>query len=241
MTEHQTEIRRVHEQIDRHGYAVTTDEGIGFSTVARKHIASVYFTDEVLSVESDPNTFPPDRLRARDVLRYTWPGSSQTPLLAECDDVSLTTPAGLAGEHPHGRRRTYSRVDCLADPLFTTLITKQLSLTSPSDRQQRGTFSVNLLRTHTDVVKSLHQDGEQYVIIYVVDKDAEGGETSLHSLESPHEKLFAADLRPGEMLIFRDAEFLHTASPIRPTADGNLARRDVLICTVDYPETHPLG
>jgi hypothetical protein len=235
------EIRRVHRQIDRYGYAVTTDEEIGFSAVARKHIASVYFTDEVLSVESDPSTFPPNRLRARDVLRYTWPGSAQWPLLAKFDDVSLTTPIGLAGEHPHGKRRTYSRVDCLADPLFATLIEKQLSLTAPPDRQKRGTFSVNLLRTHTDVVKSLHQDGEQYVIIYVVDRDAEGGETSLHSLGSPHKKVFAAELRPGEMLIFRDAEFLHTASPIRPAAGNNLARRDVLICTVDYPETHPLA
>lgn len=229
----ESEIRRIHERLGRHGYAVTTDDRIGFSEVARKHIATTYFTDEVLSVESDPDTFPPDRLRARDVLRYAWPEAAAAPRFEEDDDIGITTPAGLIGEHPHGKRRVYGRVECLADPLFATLVEKGLGLTVPADRQEQGIFSVDLLRTHTDVVKGLHQDGKQYVIIYVVDKDATGGETSLHSLESPHEKVFGVELRVGDMLVFRDADFLHTVSPIQPVAGASMARRDVLICTVD--------
>jgi hypothetical protein len=44
-------------------------------------------------------------------------------------------------------------------------------------------------------------------------------------------------LNPGELLIFKDILFAHRATPLKPAPDG-IAMRDVIVFTVDYPETY---
>jgi hypothetical protein len=46
-------------------------------------------------------------------------------------------------------------------------------------------------------------------------------------------------LQPGEFVIFDDSRFKHSASPL-VNPPGGEARRDVLVCTVNYADTYPL-
>jgi hypothetical protein len=44
-------------------------------------------------------------------------------------------------------------------------------------------------------------------------------------------------LNPGDIIIFEDKRFKHGATPLVKT-DGGQARRDALVCTVDYTSTY---
>ena len=44
-------------------------------------------------------------------------------------------------------------------------------------------------------------------------------------------------LNPGELMIFEDRRFKHGATPLTPPPGGR-AKRDVLVCTVDFPTTY---
>lgn len=221
-------VQAMRDQLAACGYATTTDVELGLPADLREHLVASYFTPDVL--RNDIPDIPADRERARDVIRYAWTDDALT--LAENDSITLGARGNLPG------RREYSRVRLLDDPAAAVLIERALSLVPAAERRPRGTFGVNLFRTHTNVVTGPHQDGEEFILIYVLDKCGSGAETTLYS-QADESIVFKDVLEPGELIIFRDRDFLHTASPITPPASSREgARRDVLVCTVDYPSTY---
>lgn len=221
-------VRAVRDQLAEFGYATTTDEALGLPAGLREHLVSRYFVPGVL--RNDIPDIPADRERARDVVRYGW--DDDCLHLAENDSITLGASVNLPGG------REYSRVRLLDDPAATAMIDRMLSLVPVAERRLRGTFGINLFRTHTNVVTGPHQDGEEFILIYVLDKCGSGAETTLYR-QGDEAIVFKDVLEPGDLIIFRDRDFLHTASPITPPFAGiQSARRDVLVCTVDYPSTY---
>ena len=64
-----------------------------------------------------------------------------------------------------------------------------------------------------------------------------GAESYLYNSDNPEKRIFFGTLRPGEILIFKDSDFLHGATPLAPWANQS-TRRDAMVCTVDYPSTY---
>lgn len=223
-----TALRLARKQLDHDGYMLAADRELGLPDGLRAHIHRTYFNKRYLRTYDFD--IPSDRERARDVIRYEWDVDHVT--LAEHDTVAIEG----RGDQPW--RRDFERVELLADPLFTSWIATVLSLVPEQHRHARGTFGVNLFRTHTDVVTKSHQDGEEYILIYVLERVGSGAESVLYRGDSTtiahHSRL-----EPGDMIMFRDADFFHTATPLVPPAEGP-AHRDVLVCTVNYPHTYPL-
>jgi len=223
-------VDKVHGQLTEAGYAVIAESEIGLPPEIRSHIADEYFNDRVLrKYEED---LPADRERARDVIRYDWNG--EFPTLTEHDTIALDDRGDWREQ-----RREFHRTPLLGDPLFAAWISMAVSLVPPERRQRRGTFGVNLFRTHTNVVTKPHQDGEEYIYVYVVGKVGTGAETRLYGLESDSDVIFRGTLAPGDLIVFRDDRFRHGVTPLVPPADGE-ACRDALICTINYPHTYPL-
>lgn len=215
------------------GYAVTSDRAIGLPEGHRENFSLRYYNPETL--HHDDGDFPVDRERARDVIRYRW--SDDAVALEPFDRITITDRAGIDGEREHWR------VHLLKDPEAEKLIHKILELVPPERRQADGTLGVNLFRTFTNVVTKPHHDDEEYVIIYVIDRIGNGAETYLYDPDLVHdgqelpEPVLRQQLNPGDIIIFKDKTFKHGATPlIRPP--GGTARRDALVCTVDYRTTY---
>jgi hypothetical protein len=216
------------------GCAFAAEEKIGLSGEFRESFLETYFNDEVL--RHDPGDWPVDRMRARDVIGYEWRDDGLH--LREHETVTITDRAAIPGKREH------ERVWLLDDPDGEKLVRAFLSLVPPDRRQRDGTFGINLFRTFTNVVTKPHRDGEEFVILYVLDRIGGGAESHLYAAGDDATGLYAAikpvlshQLNPGEILIFDDERFIHDASPLEPLTDGT-AQRDVLVCTVDYQSTY---
>jgi hypothetical protein len=216
------------------GYALMDDREVGLTEKFRATFLQKYFNDNVL--RHDDGDWPVDRKRARDVIRYQW--SDNGLHLWEHETISLTDRSGIPGKRDH------SRVMLLADPWVGKLVYAFLSLMPPSRRQCDGTFSINLFRTLTNVVTSPHHDGEEFTILYVLDRIGEGAESYLYlpddvrlAGQSDTEPVLKQQLNPGQMLIFDDRLFLHWTTPLVPPPSGR-AKRDTLVCTIDYRSTY---
>jgi hypothetical protein len=208
------------------GFAVLDDRALGMVDAFREKFHQTYFTDEHLrSYEQD---MPADRLRARDVLRYDWLGGRVT--LSSYPDIAIE------GRGEHAGRREFERTDLSGDAHFRDWVKAVLNVVPVSQRQDRGTFGVNLFRTRSKVVSRPHQDGEEFIVVYVVDKKCAGGETRLH--DGSDNIVFQGVLEPGQLIIFKDSDFLHSVTELQPI-DGE-SHRDALVCTVNYPDTYPL-
>jgi len=225
--QHVTAQERVRRELTTHGYAVVSDTELGLDPDIRRHIVENYFTEKVL--ESDLPAVHRDRDRARDVIRYAWDGDHLE--VREHDRIDIVDRSGYSGS------RTPKRVELLREGYMETWIRQMLELIPPHLRQSEGTFGVNFMRTRTTVVSGPHHDDEEYVIVYVAGKSGEGAETTLHDVDDPAEVVHRVTLAPGDLIIFRDAGYLHNASPLT----GGHAQRDALVCTVNYPGTYPLG
>jgi hypothetical protein len=223
-------LRRVREDLAKHHFAFVTDAELGLPVELRSHIAARFFTDEVL--EGDHPAVHQDRDRARDVIRYTWSRDGLT--LKEHDEVEIRDRSGFAGT------RSVTRVWLLDDPHMRTWIETVLALVPSHLRQEDGTFGVNFFRTRNTVVAGPHQDDEEYVLVYVVDKCGGGAESTLHNVADPEEIIYKVTLEPGDLLIFRDDTFLHSVSPLTATGSAP-TRRDAIVCTVNYPDTYALS
>jgi hypothetical protein len=195
----------------------------------RPHVSRRYFNDLVL--DGDHPAVHKDRDRARDVIRYSW--SSDRLVLREHDAVEIRNRSGFVGS------RNVARVMLLTDPLMATWVSTALAVVPPHLRQEEGTFGVNFLRTRTMVVSGPHQDEEEYVLVYVVDKHGGGAETTLHNVADPERVAYRVTLEPGDFLIFRDSTFLHNVSPLT-AVDSSPTRRDAMVCTVNYRDTYEL-
>jgi hypothetical protein len=223
----QAALERVRQELTERGYAVVSDTDLGLDPEIRRLIVQNYFTEKVL--ESDHPAVHRDRDRARDVIRYAWDGPHLT--VAEHDRIDINNRSGFAGS------RTPNRVQLLDEVPMQAWVRTMLELIPPDERQPRGTFGVNFMRTRTTVVSGPHHDDEEYVFVYVADKHGEGAETTLHDVGDPEKIVFRVTLAPGDLIVFRDRDYLHNASPLL----GGTAQRDALVCTVNYPDTYPLG
>jgi hypothetical protein len=218
----------------RDGYAVTKDRSVGLPGNFREYFSTTYFNPETL--HHDAGDRPIDRLRARDVIRYQWRGDQLD--VRRHDTITITDRADIPGEREH------TRVELTQDPEAVKLIRAFLQLVPEGRRQADGTFGVNLFRTFTDVVTKPHHDDEEFIIIYVLDRVGGGAETRLYDpadvtkdgqvIGAPALK---QQLNPGDLIIFEDRRYKHDASPlIRLPGEG--AKRDALVCTIDYHGTY---
>ena len=228
------ELRRVHENLLQHGYAVTSDEAIGLPEKFRENFAQTYFVDGV--IRHDEGDYPIDRKRARDVVHYWWHGDKVR--LEEYETITITDRAGIKGKRDH------ARVELLADPQAREFVETLLRFMPFPLRKPEGTFGVNLFRTFTNVVSKPHRDHEEFVYIYVLDRVGEGARTHLYTPESVTEdgRVTAApildqQLQPGDIIVFDDKRYKHDASPLESPLGGQ-AMRDALICTIDSDETY---
>jgi 2-oxoglutarate-Fe(II)-dependent dioxygenase family protein len=220
-------VQQVRERIFVHGFAKATDRQVGLPGDFSERLAETYFNDSVL--RSDVPDLPVDRKRARDVIYYERDGSRLH--LSENEDILIKNRGDIPGERRH------SRVLLLQDDYARAWVTACLSLIPAVSRRDRGTFGVNLFRTYTNVVTRPHKDNEEFIIIYVLKKIGSGAKSYLYSSDNPEKRIFFETLQPGEILIFKDSDFLHGATPLKPPA-GQSAQRDALVCTVDYPTTY---
>jgi 2-oxoglutarate-Fe(II)-dependent dioxygenase family protein len=223
-------LDRIWEELSKQDHAVAGDAELGLGPEVRPHILRTYFTARIL--ENDHPAVHRDRDRARDVIRYRWSGDRLH--LREHDVTEIRDRSGVPGPRAH------ARVLVLSDPVMTEWVRTVLALIPPHLRQDEGTFGVNFLRTRTTVVSGPHHDQEEYVVVYVADKRGSGAETTLHSVDDPAKIVHRVTLAPGQMIVFRDAAFLHDASPLIGAA-GRPAQRDAVVCTVNYRDTYDLG
>jgi hypothetical protein len=213
--------------LNKIGYALTTDESIGLPPKYSVNFRNSYFTDSIL--RRDEGDWPIDRKRARDVIHYQWDDDGQL-VLREHDSITLVDRADIEGVRDH------ARVRLLDDPEGRNLVARLLSLVPPERRRAHCTFGVNLFRTFTDVVTKPHKDDEEFIIIYVLNRDGDGAETRLYDAKTEpgcSEPVLTQQLNPGDLIIFEDNLFFHEATPLI-SPPGGTAMRDALICTVDY-------
>ena len=228
------ELRRVHEEVTRYGFALTTESDIGLPVKCGKNLQGTYFNSGQL--RHDEGDRPHDRERARDVIYYEWNDGKLT--LEEYETIAIWDRSEIEGE------RIHTRIELLQDPQAKGLIETFLSLVPEDRRRPQGTFGVNLFRTHTDVVSKPHQDEEEFIILYVLDREGDGAESYLYKYdkesmgtEEVGEQVLWQQLNPGDLMIFEDRRFKHGATPLT-SPPGGRAKRDVLVCTVDFPTTY---
>jgi hypothetical protein len=229
----QITLQEARHTLKRAGYVLIPDSNakLGFSPKFREHLLASYFNNGKLKLESY-DVYPPDRERARDVVRYHWDGVNLR--LEEHDTVAIN------GRSYASLKRDYPRVEILADPVFRDWVKAALALVPFEERQAAGTFGINLFRTHSNVVSGPHQDDEEFAFLYVIDKVGGGAETGLYEKGSTV-PFYSHTLKPGELIVFDDRRFLHSTSSLNPAPDGGAPHRDVVVCTVNKPETYPLG
>ena len=216
------------------GYAITDEASLGLPATFRETFSRAYFNDWTL--RHDEGDWPADRERARDVIFYRW--QEDILELYEFDTITIIDRASIAG------RRDHARVLLTQDQLARQLVRALLMMVPPYRRQGEGTFGVNLFRTYTNVVTAPHHEHEQFVITYVVDRIGEGAETYLYYPEDVREDgkitgdpILRQRLTPGQLIIFEDEMYKHGATPLHPSP-GGMARRDAVVCTVDYHDTY---
>lgn len=228
-----TVFDRIWKGLDTHGYALASDYEFGWDDQFRKHLLYRYFDGGEL--RCDKPDVPADRERARDVVRYHWrheEGQRDQLELRAHDTIAIIDRGNQPGT------REYHRVQTLDDPRFAEWLRMVPQLVPPHRRRARGTFGVNLLRTHTLVVTGPHRDHEEFIVTYVVDRRGGGAMSQLHDPDSMS-VIFQRRLEPGDLLIFQDDRFLHSVTPLIAPPHGS-ARRDALVCTVDYPGSYAL-
>lgn len=244
-------LSEIQDQLRRENYVVLRDQDLGFGLEFRNHLLTHYFNTDIVRKHKDD--VPHDRERARDVARVAF--LPQPGLYVTNDDAILPVPAGLyLSRHPHtdvGLRRKsnishrpeYSRVESLQDLSLTRFLAALNNLVPPEDHPPTTTMGVNFFRTYTDVVATPHQDEENYIFVYVVDKVGYGARTRLYRRyyqtegfkSTPHTSVI---LEPGMMIVFKDSDFQHFTSQLFPLPTGQV-RRDVMVCTLNYASSHP--
>lgn len=229
--------------VAKRGYALIDDQAIGLPEKFRTNFHQTYFND--FTIRHDEGDWPVDRKRARDVIRY-WSRDEYFDV-AEHETITITDRADIDGKRDH------RRIEFLQDREAQDMVGAFLSLVPRHLLAPDSTFGVNLFRTFTDVVTKPHRDKERFVILYVLDRVGEGGTSYLYRPEAVPDDYRPEDipdegeavvepvlwhqLNPGQILIFDDERFLHGATPLK-APPGETARRDVVVCTIDYRGTY---
>lgn len=226
------EILRIQKSLREEGYARTSDAALELPSCIREYFATLFFTEKMLGSELPYEKLPQDRKRSRDVVEYRRkPGS----MILNEYPITAQPPVPEADIHVP---REYQRFYALEDQHLVTWAGNFLSMIPIGEQQDHGTMCINLVRTRSKVSPYKHQDNEQFIYIYVVAREAGGGVTSLHPIDNPEKTVLAAQLQPGEYLIFRDSDFLHDATPLEPRFEGDKPYRDVIISLMHYPNSY---
>jgi hypothetical protein len=229
-------LHRVHEDVAQQGFALTNEQDIGLPVKCAKNLQRAYFDGGQL--RHDAGDYPKDRERARDVVMYEWNNGELT--LEEHDTIAIRDRSGIKGE------RIHKRIELLQDGQAREVIETFLRLVPEDRRQPRGTFGINLFRTHTDVVTKPHRDKEEFIFLYVLNREGDGAESYLYEddglppgFPENADPILHQQLNSGDLMIFEDCRFKHGATELTPPRGGQ-ATRDVLVCTVDFPTTYLL-
>lgn len=177
---------------------------------------------EAFSSALSPDPRAAGKLHARDVVTY-----APVEQLAEAESIAFTTQRGEVIDDFSRFRLLdwYAGADVAGDIVW--------DLVPAEDQRQSGEVSADYFRYTTPAASApLHQDGfGDYVVIWVLGRTGAGGESILVRKAGGQPVLNRA-LEPGEVLIFRDADFLHGVGPMRT------GTRDVIIFITIKPERY---
>lgn len=194
---------RVHEDVLRQGWALTTATEMGLDTAG---------TRGALAPALVPDPRGPGTLHARDVVRYERDGAVLA--VAECESIA------------HGGAGGFSRCWLIRENGGGgDLVPRTVLQMVPAPlRRPAGRLSADLFRYVPGAGSQARQDRSgDMAVIWVLGREGDGGESFL--LTPGREDVFRRSLLPGEMLIFRDEMFLHGVTAMR----GDGAFRDALI------------
>ncbi len=208
-----------HDDLRAQGWTLTSDAELGLPGL-HKVIHPAVFVPEVLVPRPDAGGPVPDRYRIKDMAHYRWEDGSV--VLREVTEDRYARVDDRPG---------VPRFRFFAVPGARDLAAALLGLIPPEMRHGSGTFGTHAFRSFNDVVNSPHRDGFEYGITYVIDRIGEGAVSYLYR---DGREVLSHQLQPGEILLFRDADFLHGATPL----EGEPRRRDALIMQMDAPEDH---
>lgn len=206
------------------GYVHLNETELGLPAGAHQWFGANYFR----FLEADLPEVSKTRLRARDSIMYGR--FEDSVILHPANDVTIRNYTN------HAMDRNYKRLSMIGDPLAESMVRNLLDIIPPEDRQLAGSFSVNFFRTREKVVNTRHQDGEDYIVIYVCKLEGEIPVTELTKDRDGKDVVYAGKIKPGEIFIFKDERFFHYTADI-----GNTAFRDALIMTIDRPTNGYLG
>lgn len=179
-----TVLDRVHTNLRRQGYALTTGAELGLPR-----------PDEFLAafeerLEQDPRAA--EKKHARDVVQYD--GMS----LRECDSIAFITDSGQVVDD-------FSRFRLLD---FPGVAGKFLSLVPSELARSSGGMSADYFSYSMGAQVGAHRDGfGDFIIIWVLYRDGSGCENFL--VRDSGEPVLSRVLAGDEVLIFRDELFLH--------------------------------
>jgi len=217
------DYERAHADMRERGFTLTSEDELGFPGLRFAILAEI-FRPDVLIPAGDSSGPVPDRWRAKDFLHYEWGPDGQACTLRETSDDRFAR-LGVPG-------RPAPRLHWMNVPGGAQMAAAQLALIPPGARHERGTWGVHAFRSFSDVVNARHQDGFEYGITYVLDRVGEGAVSYLYTYPGD-EQVLDRQLQPGEILLFRDRDFTHGATPL----EGTTAKfRDALVIQFDAPE-----
>jgi|GEM_PF-2270456 len=242
------DLNKVREQLALKHFAILDDEILGeFGTIFRTHLLDGYFNNPSV-VRAHEHDVPRDRKRARAVARVAFLDSGT--IISGQDIIYLTQPGVYLGEHTTNavhhnpdpaiiRPKEYSKIEIFKDPWLLQFISHLNELIPEQERALTTTFGINAFRTHSDVVSKPHQDGVNYVVVYVVDIKGNTPRTRLYPIDhisgTPNERpKISKQLQPGQLIIFKDSQYRHYTSALTSYTSED-PQRDVMVFTADYP------
>lgn len=188
----------------------------------RLEILKHCYRPEVLPPVGDTRGPVKDRYRAKDMCIYRRRGDT-TEILPVTDDSLMQLGTGE-------NARTAAHAPFFKIPGCSELVKWLLALIPEEDRHSEGTWGVHTFRSFSNVVDGPHQDGFEYGGVYVLDLIGTGARSYLRRINGGQELDY--QLQPGQILLFKDSEFLHGATAL----EGNPCRRDALVIQFDAPE-----
>jgi hypothetical protein len=211
-------------ELSSRGYIILPESKHGFGDKFRSYLLSTYFDS---GLQRDYLSGHENRERLRAAVVYSW-ADGNTLLLRDHADAAILDQGGIAGQ------RRYRQVSVGEDEFLMRWVAMVLSIVPPNERQRLGSFGINFLRTRGKVVNAPHQENAQFAVVYVISRQGVGAETRLsRSPEPDAESVLKATLLPGDLIVFRDADYWHYVSPLTAKPGVEL-RRDALVCTIDY-------
>lgn len=134
--------------------------------------------------------------------------------------------------------REYEEVDdlLLENETFTKMCQEFLDRT---DLSEKDVIEVHQIRFHcrknakAPAPEGVHQDGFDYIGIYVVESDNhKGGEVLLFENKTD-DPFFSKAFEPGEFVVLNDKKLFHNAAPLIPTENNEDGHWDIFVLTAN--------